>query len=122
MKYIFIILGFICFVLGAVGAFLPMLPATPFLLASAFLFARSSDKMSCWLKGTKAYNNYIKGISDKKGLTKTAKVHTMCTLTVFFLIAAFFMRNTTLGLTIIAIVWISHIIAFTCFVKTKETD
>ena len=36
MKYLYIALGLVCLALGAVGAVLPLLPATPFLLGPAF--------------------------------------------------------------------------------------
>lgn len=41
--------GWIFFVVGLIGAFLPLLPTVPFWLISAAAWARSSPKMHGWL-------------------------------------------------------------------------
>lgn len=41
-RMLWIALGFVGLVLGAIGAVLPMLPAFPFLLLAAFSFGKSS--------------------------------------------------------------------------------
>ena len=49
MRTIWTIAGFICFGLGAVGAFLPLLPTVPFMLLAAYCFARGSERFHEWL-------------------------------------------------------------------------
>ena len=59
MKILFIIFGIISFILGAIGVVLPILPTTPFLLLSAFLFSISSDRFHDYLIQTILYLLYI---------------------------------------------------------------
>ncbi|MDR2823760.1 MAG: YbaN family protein, partial [Prevotellaceae bacterium] len=58
MKYLLIVLGVISLAWGVLGIFLPLLPTTPFLLLSAFLFARSSEKLHSWLLNHKILGKY----------------------------------------------------------------
>ncbi|MEG0276948.1 MAG: YbaN family protein [Coprobacillus sp.] len=74
MKYIYMVLGFICFVLGAIGVLLPIIPTTPFLLAAAFLFARSSKKVNDWFVNTKIYQNHLDSFVRERAMTLKSKV------------------------------------------------
>ncbi len=67
-KAVFVSVGCLCIALGIAGAFLPVLPTTPFLLAAAFLFSRSSQRLNNWLLKTKVYKAYVEPINSGEGI------------------------------------------------------
>ena len=58
-RYLFLSAGLLCVGLGAAGAFLPVLPCTPFILLAVYCFARSSPMMHGWLKRSRLFGGVI---------------------------------------------------------------
>jgi uncharacterized membrane protein YbaN (DUF454 family) len=49
MRAVYLVLGFVFFALGAIGAVVPGLPTTVFMLLALWAFARSSERFHNWL-------------------------------------------------------------------------
>ena len=74
MKFLFAFLGSVSLVLGIMGVFLPVLPTTPFLLLSAALYMRSSQRLYDWLMSHKHLGAYIRNFREHKALPLRVKV------------------------------------------------
>ncbi len=72
-KYLFFSIGIILTILGIIGAFLPVMPTTPFILAALYFFSKSSDKMHNWILTNKTFGPAIKVYYESKTLNKKTK-------------------------------------------------
>ncbi|WP_300382672.1 YbaN family protein [Clostridium sp.] len=73
-KYIYITIGLIAFILGAIGVVLPILPTTPFLLLASYCFARGSERFNIWFINTKIYKQHLESFIQDKAMTLKEKV------------------------------------------------
>jgi uncharacterized membrane protein YbaN (DUF454 family) len=65
--------GTVSLALGIIGIFLPGLPTTPFVLLSAALYAKSSEKLYNWLLNNKFLGPRIKNYQLQKGVPLKGK-------------------------------------------------
>lgn len=66
-------LGFISLALGIIGAFLPVLPTTPFLLLSAWCFLKSSPKAHNWLYQHPMLGRPLRDWEKNKSIARSTK-------------------------------------------------
>ena len=123
-KIIFIILGCICFGLGTIGVFLPILPSTPFYLATLFFFANSSQKLHDWFINTKFYKKHLESFVTDRGMTLRTKVSIITTVTLLMGFGFFMMARKEIWIPciILAAVWMIHILYFVFRVKTIKKE
>jgi len=75
-QYLLIICGSISLILGIVGAFLPVLPTTPFLLLTIFCYLRSSHRLYQWVINNKIFGTYIYNYMTYRAISKSTCIHT----------------------------------------------
>lgn len=121
-KAIYIILGCIGMILGAVGVIVPMLPAFPFLLLAAFGFARGSERLHSWFISTRLYKNNLETYVRGQGMTRRTKHRIIASVTVLILISMSILAICELYWvwSILIAVWAFHILYFVFGVKTLE--
>jgi uncharacterized membrane protein YbaN (DUF454 family) len=90
MRILYTILGLISLILGIIGIFLPVLPTTPFLLLSAGLFFRGSEKLYNWLMNHKHLGPYIRNFRENKSIPLRAKIYSISLLWVSILVSVIF--------------------------------
>lgn len=73
-KFIYITIGLIAFVLGAIGVVLPILPTTPFLLVTSFCFARGSERFHTWFTNSNIYKKHLESFVKERAMTLKQKV------------------------------------------------
>ena len=121
-KTLFITLGSASLALGVIGMFLPVLPTTPFLLLTAGLYARSSDRLYSWLMNHKIFGEYIRNFREEKAIPLRGKVIAISTMWIFMLYSIFFIVNEKWHLQVllgsIAVAVTIYILSF----KTKKDE
>ena len=119
-KFLYVILGCVGLGLGALGAVFPVLPTVPFLMLAAFSFARSSEKLDRWFKGTKLYKDNLEDYVAGRGMTWKTKIRIMVTVTLLMSVGFVMMglKGVVVGCVVLACVWLFHIVYFCFGVKT----
>jgi len=67
-RALFFSLGVILVGIGAVGVALPVLPTTPFIIAAAACFGKSSKRAEKWLSNNRYFGSYIENYKNKLGV------------------------------------------------------
>jgi uncharacterized protein len=87
-RVLYLVAGSLSLGLGVLGIPLPLLPTTPFLLLSAWLFARSSERFYLWLINHRYFGTTIRNYRDKGGVKARVKTGAIALLWVTISISA----------------------------------
>lgn len=73
MRFFWLVSGCLAICLAAVGVVLPLLPTVPFLLLSAYCFARSSGRLHDWLLEHRTFGPPIAAWRESGAIGRRAK-------------------------------------------------
>lgn len=121
-KYVYIAVGCVGVVLGAIGSVVPLLPAFPFLLLAAICFGKSSERLHNWFVGTKLYKNNLESYVQGRGMTWRTKIRIMIIVTLTMSVGFIMMSRVPVGRIVLACVWLFHIFYFCFGIKTLEEE
>ncbi|MBU6948803.1 YbaN family protein [Staphylococcus haemolyticus] len=121
MRYVLIVLGIVFTVIAFIGAVLPLLPTTPFLILAAICFTNSSRKFKIWLESTQIYKNYVENLKKYKGYTMKEKIRILISLYIVVGFSIFMISNLYIRIGLVIMVVIQTIVLFT-FVKTLPAN
>jgi len=120
LKPLFIFLGTITLILGIIGIVVPGLPTTPFLLLTAGLYVRSSDKLYNMLISNRILGIYIKNYRENKAISKRTRIYAITIMWVMISISAFYFIQLTIIRIILLVVGIAGTIVISRIPTIKK--
>lgn len=93
MRLAFLTIGILSLALGFLGIFLPLLPTTPFILLSAYCFAKSSPRLYQWLTSNKTFGPIILEWQQHRTLPRKIKKRAVYLIIATFAVTIIFFIN-----------------------------
>jgi len=90
LRWLWVGLGSLFVGLGAIGALIPGMPTTVFLVLAAACFIRSSQRLYDWLISNKTFGPYLKDYREGKGIPLRAKTLALSMIVIFVSFAVFY--------------------------------
>ena len=120
VRYIFLTIGAISFVLGTAGIVIPLLPTVPFYMLTLFCLDRGSERFHKMFLESSLYQKTVAAYERDKALTLRTKLSILLSVSTIMAIGAYFSQDMPIALIVMAFVWIGHVIALVFIVKTKK--
>ncbi len=112
MRGIYVIVGTIALVIGAIGIFLPVIPTTPLVILAAACYYRGSERLHAWILSSRWFGETIKNYQAGRGLTRDTKVRAISMMwagiliSTWFFVSNLFVRVAMIGVAIVVTVYL----------------
>lgn len=74
LRYLLYTAGCVALALGFIGAFLPVLPTTPFVLLAAWCFVKSSPKAHQWIYKQPVIGSALRNWEENRAISRKSKI------------------------------------------------
>lgn len=116
-RWVMLGIGWFAVGLGVLGAFLPLLPTTPFLLVAAWAFGRSSPRLRRWLYDSRLFGPLLQNWQKHGAIPRWAKALAVgvMALTIFGLL-----QRDALPVWLVALIGVS-LVAVSIWILTRPS-
>jgi uncharacterized membrane protein YbaN (DUF454 family) len=112
-RYLFISLGWLCVLLGAIGAILPLLPTTSFLILALFFFSKSSPRFHQLLLHNRLFGPALQQWEASRSVSRGMKKKATGVIVITFLLSIYMVSDhywlpwllVILGLVLLLFIW-----------------
>jgi len=113
-RALWIMLGVLALILGAIGVVLPILPTTPFVILAAFAFGKSIPAWRRWLERNKIFGPLIKNWEETGAIAPRYKVMAVTMMLAAIALSVYLsVRPLVLGVQVLCM------LAAFCFIITR---
>lgn len=87
IQALWLMAGLLALALGILGAFLPLLPTTPFVILAAACFARSSERLHGWLLSHSVFGPAIRDWQQHRAISRRGKRAALVAMAAVFVLS-----------------------------------
>lgn len=120
-KILLIIAGTLSLALGIIGAFLPVLPTTPFVLLAAFCYLRSSQRLYDRLMRSRLASDHVRNVLDGKGIPLSVKIISLTVSAIMIAYVSVFVTESFVVRMLLGLLYLVQLV-FMVRLKTLASD
>lgn len=121
MKKIYICLAFIFLGIALVGAVLPLIPTTPFLLLASYYFAKGSQRFNIWFKSLPLYKKHLESFDNNREMTLHTKWSILIPVSLLLIFTIVIVPHVHAKIALCAVI-VAKYVYFFKVIKTARTN
>ncbi|MCX7641753.1 MAG: YbaN family protein [Elusimicrobiales bacterium] len=107
VKFFLFLIATLSLITGIIAIFIPLIPTTPFLLLSSYLYLKSSTRAYEWLTNSRYIGKYIKDYKEQRKIPIKVKIFSILLLCVTIITSIIFFTKSSIIRFILILIMIS---------------